>query len=188
MTFQPGDVILFRGRSWLSKSIRFLTRSIGESRTKVNHVGIITKGHTWIDYVQVTEALSTVKSHRLFQEYAMREGGTDIAVFRPINLTLEEKQKVCETARSYEGRTYGYLKILTHLLDWCLLGAYCFRRVTRSDRYPICSWLVAHSFASVGKDFGVAAGAASPDDIYDFCVNNPDKYEEIRPLTKYEIN
>jgi hypothetical protein len=57
-----------------------------------------------------------------------------------------------------------------------------FRRLTRSDRYPICSWLVACSFKKAGKTFGVAPGAASPDDIWDFCTRETDKYVEVLEL------
>ena len=50
------------------------------------------------------------------------------------------------------------------------------------DRYPICSWLVAHAFAKAGKTFGVPPGMASPDDIWDFVNEEPEKYSEIMPL------
>ena len=57
------------------------------------------------------------------------------------------------------------------------------------DRYPICSWLVAHAFKKAGKTFGVKPGAATPDDIWDFVRSNPDKYEtviELGPLSRFE--
>ena len=82
----------------------------------------------------------------------------------------------------YWDKKYGYLKIAAHLADWFLLGSYAFRRFTRSGKYPICSWLVAHAFSKAGKDFRVDPGAAQPDDIWDFIQRNPDKYEEIHPL------
>ncbi len=74
------------------------------------------------------------------------------------------------------------LKLVAHLADWFLQGAYVFRRLTQDDRYPICSWVVACSFAKADKNFGVVPGAASPDDIWDFCKANPDKYTEVLPL------
>ena len=63
------------------------------------------------------------------------------------------------------------------MLDWILQGAYVFRRLTSDQRYPICSWLVAHAFSKAGKNFGVAAGAAQPDDIWDF-VSDPQNHEK----------
>ena len=68
------------------------------------------------------------------------------------------------------------------LADWALLGAYVFRRLGRMDRYPICSWLVAHSYKAAGLHFGVAPGAATPDDIWDFVTTRTDRFQEIRPL------
>jgi hypothetical protein len=64
------------------------------------------------------------------------------------------------------------------------MGAYIFRRLTQNGDYPICSWLVAHAFAKAGKTFGVQPGAANPDDIWDFIVDNPEKYGEIHPLVQ----
>ncbi len=56
------------------------------------------------------------------------------------------------------------------------------------DDYPICSWLVAHAFACAGKDFGCEAGAATPDDIWDFVTTNADKYVRIHPLVPIGMN
>jgi hypothetical protein len=80
------------------------------------------------------------------------------------------------------GKRYGIFTAIGHLLDWLLLGAYVFRRITQNENYPICSWLVAHAFAMAGKNFDVEPGAAQPDDIWDFIQKNPDKYQMIHPL------
>lgn len=183
---EPADLFATRGRGWISKFIRFFTRSIGESRTKVNHVGVVTKGGTLRDAV-VVEALSRVRRHKLVARYTGRRA-SDVAVFRAIDLTDDERQEIVQTAKSYVGRKYGYLKILTHVADWVLQGAYVFRHLTRGNRYPICSWLVAHAFKSAGKYFDVEPGAASPDDIWDFIQDHPDKYETVvslGPLSRF---
>ncbi len=177
---QPADVFTTRGRSLISRLIRFFTRRIGEKRTKVNHVGIVVIGGSLSDAV-VVEALSKVKQHKLISKYG-KSSSSDVAIFRPINLSEEEKIKVITKAKSYVGEKYGFIKILTHLLDWILQGAFVFRRLTQSDNYPICSWLVAHSFKVINKDFGKPAGAASPDDIWDFIEKNPDKYSTVVSL------
>ena len=98
------------------------------------------------------------------------------------DLTDEEIRTIVNAANGYVGRRYGVLKLVTHLGDWFLQGAYVFRRLTSDDRYPICSWLVACSFAKAGKNFGVEPGAASPDDIWDFCTREKDKYVEVLKL------
>ncbi len=178
--FEPCDVFLTRSRSLLGRAIRLVTRGIGESRTMVNHVGIVVEGGT-VDTAIGVEALHTVKRHTLWSKYGPGSK-SDIAVYHPLNLTVENKTAIIAAAEAYVGRTYGYVKIAAHLLDWILFGVYFFRRLARMDEYPICSWLVAHAFAEADKTFGVPPGKASPDDIWDFVTSNPDKYREVHPL------
>ena len=179
---EPADIFLTRGNSLLSKAIRFFSTSIGESRAKVNHVGLVaTKGSVYD--CMVIEALSKVKKHTMWKQYGPFKKDL-VAVYRPLNLTQDETELILKTANKQVGRKYGYLKIVAHLLDWFLLGAYVFRRLTNDERYPICSWLVAHSFAKAGKYFGVKPGAAEPDDIWDFVTQNPKKYKEMFPLSR----
>jgi hypothetical protein len=177
--FQPGDIFLTQGDSFVSKAIRFFSRSGGESRTEVNHVGIVVEGGPMSKTV-IVEASSKVMKHS-FDRYA-RSVTTKVAVYRPLNLTEEELAAIVTKANSYVGATYGYGKIVAHFIDWCLGGRYFARRFTSSDNYPICSWVVSYAYMAAGKDFGVEAGAASPDDIWDFVTANPDKYVEVHPL------
>ena len=179
LALEPCDVFFTKGDSFVSRAIRFFSRSFGERRTQVNHVGIIVESGSVHSAIAV-EALSKVRRHPLGR-YG-KKPKTDVAVFRPINLTDEEKAKVVAKADSYVGRTYGWPKIVTHLLDWGLNGAYVFRRLTNKDDYPICSWVVAYAYLAAGKDFEVKPGAANPDDIWDFVHGNPDKYVQVRDL------
>lgn len=176
---QPGDVMLTRSRGIVGWAIRTFTRHIGESRTNATHTGVVVDGGA-IQRAVIVEALSKVERHRLWDRYA--EGNREVAIFRPLNLSPEEIEKVVEKAESYVGRKYGYLKLLAHWADWLLQGAYVFRRLTTQDDYPICSWVVAYAFAAAGKDFGVEPGAATPDDIWDFVTIHPQYYSEILPL------
>ncbi len=181
---KPADIFLTRGSGFLSRAIRFFTQTIGESRTKVNHVGLVVKSGSLKNAV-VVEALSTVKHHRLWEQYG--PPSTDlVTVFRAKNLSDQETKEIVAKAETYVGRKYGYFKLLAHLADWVLLGAYVFRRMAQMDNYPICSWLVAHSFAHVGKYFGVEPGAASPDDIWDFVTSHAKIYEQVYPLKPLE--
>ncbi|HLE57869.1 MAG TPA: hypothetical protein VJB15_12355, partial [Rhodothermia bacterium] len=98
----------------------------------------------------------------------------------------EDIDVIVAAAEKYNGHKYGYGKLIAHFLDWMLLGAYVFRRLAKMDKYPICSWLVAHSFAKAGRNFGVQPGAASPDDIWDFVTQRKDIYELVRALARFE--
>jgi hypothetical protein len=182
VTLEPGDIFLTRGKGWLSKAIRFFSRTIGESRTKVNHVGVVvTQGD--LEHCVVVEALSRVRKHRLWVQYGPSKH-TQVAVYRPTNLTVEQIETIVAEANEQVNKRYGYFKVVGHLLDWCLGGAYVFRRIFRNGKYPICSWLVAHAYAKVSKTFDVAPGAASPDDIWDFVTEQSDKYKQVHPLQK----
>lgn len=181
---KPGDIFLTRGTSLISRLIRFFSRSIGESRTAVNHVGLVVSEGSLKSCV-VVEALSRVKRHKLWARYGPPDDDK-VAVFRPVNLTAEEIKKIVAYAEMQVGRKYGYLKIAAHLLDWLCFGIYFFRRLTNDEKYPICSWLVACAFAKAGKYFDVEPGAAEPDDIWDFVTRHTDKYSEIHPLETLE--
>ena len=176
----PGDVFLTYGAGFFSKLIRFFTRSIGESRTRVNHSGIVVKEGD-LEGCQVVETLLRVRKHRLWRRYGPFSHDR-VTVYRPINLSPEEIDTIVASALKQVGKRYGIFTVIGHLLDWLLLGAYVFRRITLSSNYPICSWLVAHAFAKAGKYFDVEPGAAQPDDIWDFIQKNPDKYQLIHPL------
>jgi hypothetical protein len=175
----PGDVVLTRSGGIVGWAIRLFTRSIGESRTKASHTGIIVEGGP-LDGAVIVEALATVKRHPLWGRYAGANHA--VAVFRPVNLADADLAKVVAKAETYVGRRYGYLKLLAHWADWVLQGAYVFRRLTNQDRYPICSWVVAYAFAEAGRHFGVEPGAATPDDIWDFVTANPHVYREVVAL------
>lgn len=179
--YKPGDIVFTRGTSFMSKAIRFFSKVGGESRTQVNHVGIIVgiEGDESI----IVEAVSKVKRHKLIDAYGKKDD--QVAIFRPVNLTEDELKAIADKANSYVDRSYGYAKIFTHMLDWCIGGRYFFRRLTMTDDYPICSWLVAAAYDAANKNFGIQVGAAQPDDIWDFCTEHADKYECVRKLEIY---
>jgi hypothetical protein len=181
LAFFPCDIFFTRGEGFISKAIRVCTRSKGEPKTVVNHVGAFVRMGN-VATADVIEALATVKCHTLMDQY----WGSDdqVAVFRPRGLMESQRKIIVSKLYQYEGRRYGYAKLVTHLLDYALNGAYVFRRLTSSDNYPICSWVVAQAFSHASLNFGVEPGAATPDDIWDFCVANPDKYTKVLNLTQ----
>jgi hypothetical protein len=182
-TLRPGDVFLTRGTGFVSKAIRFFTRHVGESRTKVNHVGIVVQGGALRDAV-IVEAVRKVRRIRLLDAYG---GESDeIAIYRPLRLSPPQIQHIVATANGYVGRGYGYGKIALHALDWVLQGAYVFRRLGRMDDYPICSWLVAHAYAVAGVYFGVDPGAASPDDVWDYVTARTPEFQRVRALARLD--
>jgi len=179
---EPCDVLMTKGRGFISRAIRFFSRGIGENRTQVNHVGLVVETGT-LETAVVIEALSRIKKHKLWSEYGP-PAKDEVAVYRPTNLTDAEKEAIVAKAHEYKDMEYGYLMIAAHLADWLLFGAYFFRRLIRADKYPICSWLVAASFGAANKHFGVDPGQAQPDDIWDFVRSHPKVYTEVHPLKR----
>ena len=177
---QPGDIVMTRGEGFLGRAIRFFTRHIGESRTKVNHVGIVVQGGT-IEQAVIIEASLEVVRHRLIDEYGGKRDS--VAIARATRLSKNDLQQVVAKATGYLGRTYGFGKIALHALDWALQGAFVFRRLGQMDAYPICSWLVAHAYSTAGVYFGVAPGAASPDDIWDHVTTRKGEFSMVRALS-----
>lgn len=179
---KPGDVFLTKGPGLFSRLIRFCSRSIGESRARVNHAGVVVKEGT-LRTAEIVESVAVARRCRLWEHYGPPAKDA-VAVFRPLNLTPEQVAVIVATAERQVGKKYDMLKLAAHLLDWLLLGAYLFRRLADTGDYPICSWLVAHAFGEAGKNFGVERGAAEPDDIWDFVTANKDKYECLHPLER----
>ena len=173
----PGDIVLVRSKGIFAWLIRQFTRTAGEKRTMVNHVGVM------VDQTNLVEALQTTMKHDLRSRYA-GSAKAQIAIYRWIGLTDDQRAAVATKAVSYVGRKYGWLKILAHGLDRIIGGRNFFRWLAREDKYPICSWVVAYSYRVIGKDFGVPPNAADPDHIWDYCVENDTKsqFDEIFPL------
>lgn len=177
---EPGDVFLTRGTGLVSWLIRVCTRSFGEKRSKVNHVGIVV-GSGGVKEAVVVEALLRVREHPLWARYGPPKKD-HVAVYRPKNVPPDHIAIIVAEAREQVNKKYGFGKIVAHFLDWALTGAYVFRRFTQNGDYPICSWLVAHAYSKAGYHFGKPAGAADPDDIWDFVDRRTDYYEKIVPL------
>jgi hypothetical protein len=172
------DIILTSSPGILGSLIKYFQKENNESPSKVSHCGIM------VDDTNIVEALAHVMKRSVKGGYGSKSSSS-LSVFRPLNLSENEKQVILTKAASYVGRTYGYFKIAMHSLDWATGGHYLFRRIAGMDKYPICSWVVAHAYGAAGKDFGVAAGAAQPDDIWDFVTTNLDKYECVFPLGRW---
>jgi hypothetical protein len=180
--FLPCDILFSRGEAFISKGIRFCTRSRGEERTIINHVGaIVTPGNAY--RAQLIEALWTVKKHTVWEGYG--NSNDRVAVYRPMGLTIEQYGKIITSLNNKEGNWYGLHKIPLHFLDWLMFnGRNVTRKVARYLPLEECSGVVAGAWSDGGLDFGVKPYSATPDDIWDFCVENPDKYQLIFPLQK----
>lgn len=177
MIIYPGDILFIRNPNLFGRLIAWFTTKKGEEKTWATHIGVfvsngflMTKGAAG---AKLVEAVNRVKYHNFLDRYTT---DNQFAIARPRKLTNEQQYTITNRAIGYVGMTYGYLKIGLHAIDQLLGDIYFFRRLGRLDRYPICSYLVAKCYAAAGLNFGVPPGKATPDDIWDFCMRNPDKY------------
>ena len=172
--------MLTRGNSVFPVAIRLFSRGWGEDKTIFNHAGIVVTMGT-IKTAQMVEALWTVQGHTIQETYAGT--GTEVAVYRCKDLSDLERALLGIYASEYIGRWYGIPKIITQGIDKLLFfDKYVSRRITRSDKFPICSWVVSQTYNKLGLDFGVDPGAADPDDIGDYVTKHTEKYDCIMQL------
>jgi hypothetical protein len=181
LVFNACDLGFTRGKRFISKGIRFLTQGWKEDPSVVNHVFSVTaKGNVF--NAEIVEALRHVTRHKLFEAY----GNTDskVAIFRPLNLTAEQEQIITKELLSDVGQGYPWWHFPLFAVDCLLFNEDVVARklIDKSD-LKVCSTKTACAFAKAGLFFGVKEWSATPDDMWDFCVNNPDKYTMILPLT-----
>jgi hypothetical protein len=211
MQLRVGDIFLTASPSLLGRVIRFF-EARKDDPAEVNHSGLIVvsdrmylqrandeggEGYpVWESArstVLLTSALSIEALARVrvgdFRSFYGGDCKDRVAIYRDTTLTLCDMHTIHVTAMNYRNDLYGGGKLLLHLGDWCLTKlrnkeTYVFRRLARMDKLPICSWIVAKAYAATGRNFGVPAGVASPDDIYDFIIKHPEKYTCIHHLER----
>jgi hypothetical protein len=179
---EPGDVVLIRGLSFVSRLIRWASQSWGEAKTLVNHVGVISKGGS-LRIAEISEARWRYLVHNLWDAYANTT--QEVAIYRPKNISMGTRLDIAARAASFQNTRYGWAKIALHAADKVLGGAYFFRRLAFLPNRPICSYAAAVAYADYGLSFGVNPYAAQPDDIWDYVVSS-DNYSCIRPLFPIE--
>ena len=176
--YRLGDLVFTRFDSWIGRLIRLATRAPGEGPTWANHVGIIVLGGSEDPIALDTDFRVRAKP--------LSEFKGEIEVWRHTGLHPMERGWIAAKAAEYQGRPYGWGKVLLHGLDALLTKliraeVFLFRRLAVIDRYPICSWIPAFAYHRVtGYTFGVDPAWADPDWIYDY-INNSLLWERIYP-------
>jgi len=164
---ETGDIIHVQSRGLLSLLVRWFSRAEKEEKTWASHSAMVLRVG---EKIEIIEALYKV----VIRPITAYTGGKSKLVVcrRPGGLDDEQRRRIIEKAEDYRGRKYGCLKIVAHALDRLFNNKYVFRRLTRMDDYPICSWLVAYVYDRVlGCRFGAPPNAVQPDDLLDHCVD-----------------
>lgn len=159
----PADLVFTAGDHRLSRLIRWRTRAA------VNHVAGVVGGGTPLT-AMVLEALHPrVKQHTLVDGYGHR---TDhIQIYRALNITDRDKAMIVRRALRYDGRRYGWSKVVLHTIG---LG-----RVAWIDSMPICNWIWAAAYHEAGYHFGTTIDRSTPGTMYEYCRDRDDKYELV---------
>jgi hypothetical protein len=171
---EEGDIVFTASNGILGRGIRWATRSKGESKTEANHVGLITTGGTKLN-ARITEALWKVETAFLFDRYHKK--GT-VAVFRPLNVTDGQIVTIRNEVLDHVGQRYGWWKLLLQF-GKNKLGQEWMGKVMFIDDRPICSFLIALAFEKAGLTFGIEGRSADPDEMMDYCLENPGNYQPI---------
>lgn len=169
-----GDIIFVRSHTLVGTLVRLFTRGRHEGPTVVNHVGLVMGSG-------VIEATGKGVQYRRFADLPWTSKD-EVAVYGT-KLTPAQDGAIYIKAMTYKNRKYGYLKLLAQLGDWMLGNKYFFRRLAGWDKYPICSWVVAHAYKEAGIEFGISANEATPDDIWDYVTSHG--WTVVRPLSKW---
>ena len=164
---QPADIIATRSNTWLSRIIRKgETRADNGEPALVSHVGL------FIAPDIVIQALSRVVT----TAYPKGFEDDEYVVLSPTEISNANRRLIVEAALSYSSNSYGWLKILGQGLDVVFRTRWFMKHVFTLDKFPICSYVVAQAYKSIGLDFGVPTTTTTPDDILDFAIENSDKY------------
>ena len=169
ITLCPGDVVLTAGNTILGKFIRWGECVQGEKPSRVNHAAMVVESPDII-----VEAAAIVRRVSLLQYHA----NDGILVYRPLNLTQEQRHVLINVIESKVGQTYPVKQLFAYLIDNKIFrGRTVVRWLLALKPEGVCSRIVRLAFAAIGLDFGVPE--PDPDDMDDFCRSNPDKYELV---------
>lgn len=180
-----GDILCYSSKGLIGKAIKYFTRGYRETPTDITHCGIFVN-EGGIKNVNIVEAIAGkgVTYRQFFSAY--KDDLSNCFVLKPFNLTHSQRMTITKEAFKYIGSPYGYMKIAVQAVDGTLAKLLKKKRIVfaerifTSEKFPICSFLVAHCYKAVGLDFGLKDDYATPDDIWDFACNNPKLYEIIR--------
>ena len=176
MILEPCDIFFTRGDSLFAYLIRRATRKKNEAPTWAGHVGCVVEAGEGYEAI-VVEALTTVEQHPMKEQY--ESSVVEIKVFRPLSLTDDQKAKILAYLKRSVGERYGYAKIALHGIYW-LTGWDWVLNFGFIKSRPICSYLVANAWKEAGLTFGMGLSKVpSPDDMMDFCAENPSRYQLI---------
>jgi hypothetical protein len=189
--FMAGDVLCFAGQGDLySRASRWLMRMEGEGPTYSVHTAQFIDGRRVLemDMVGRIKTIEDVLAKRNNREMWKRRG---FEVWRCETLTAAQRQALTRQALKYVDVHFGFAKFWAHMLDNLIYrvvrrDVMLFRRLDRSNRYPVCSGITSVAYArALNYEFGVPPETADPDQVHDWMKGHPDEWVEVFRLEEY---
>jgi hypothetical protein len=164
---QFGDILAIRGTGFFSRAI---LKATGNT---VSHVGMIiaaAPGPTL-----VIEALWRVKTRPLILSIGDAEKAY---ILSDHSLNSDQRMTLVSNACVFSADGYGWWDIGLQAADAvCHTTLFTDRFAWKLNRHPICSYLVARAYQSIGLTFGrEKAQSITPADIYNFASTHPKHY------------
>jgi hypothetical protein len=180
--FRKADIGGTQGDAWISKAVRWGTRQKYEPPTLVNHSFMVVNDRDAIEDVKIVEAVVKVKHRGLVEAYG--GSGTRVELWRALNFSDEQRDRMVEEVLSYVGVGYPWHRLLFHLADERLFaGRRVLRHLAFLKRWKVCTPLVVAGTWVEGFTFGFShPHQATPDGLRDFLADNPTKYVNYRKL------
>jgi hypothetical protein len=191
--FLAGDVIVFAGQQDLYSRVgRWFMRMDGEGPTYGVHTAQFLDGRRVIemDIVVKIKTFEDVLAKRKQHDMWKRRG---FEVWRNETLTAAQRQAVSRQALKFVNVHFGYAKFFAHMFDNLLYrvvrrDVYFFRRLDRTNRYPVCSGVTSEAYdRALHYRFGVSPECADPDHIHDWLKSHPDEWVQVFRLEEYGV-
>lgn len=148
MELQVGDIILYKGNGFLSKAVKFFTKS------EYSHVSMA------ISDTHLIEANWYKKSNIIDFKYSEKE----MEIYRVKDLTIEQQIIILQRVYKYINKYYDYAQIIGHLIE--SFGFHISHHLN-SDTKLICSELIDRAYSDININLVELrkTGDVTPNDI-----------------------
>jgi hypothetical protein len=180
-----GDILGYHNPGRLGRLIQWATTAWRENPSILSHVGLFVNEGA-LQNINIVESLvpNGIQYRRFAEHY---ERGENCYVLRPLNISFEDRVTIANHAFKSMRKPYGFGKAIAGGLDGLLSRIFhlrrepvFFRRLFINEVFEDCSVFVADCYEKAGYDFGLRDSFVLPDDIWDYALEHPEKYEIIK--------
>jgi hypothetical protein len=166
-TFQPGDILAVRGKGFFAKGF------LAATGNTVSHVGMVIGSEP---FVIVIEALLRVKTWPIEESISGAEASY---LLQDLSLSMHKREAIVRRDCHFSASDYGWADILLPLANAVFRTTWFTDHLTFGllNQFPICSFLVAESYKTIGLTFGkLKEESITPADIYNFARQHRSVY------------